>query len=66
MLISLLSLETFFIPASDVLQEILMASSLSDGSGTKVVTEPLLEFMSTNGRAIYERSIVRKLTYHCQ
>ena len=60
MLISLLSLETSFICASDVLQEILTSSSLADGSGNKVLTEPLLEFMATNGRAIYERSISRE------
>ncbi|KAF8591613.1 ARM repeat-containing protein [Ramaria rubella] len=57
MLISLLSLETSFVSASDVLQEILTASSLSDGSGTRVLTEPLIEFMSTSGRAIYKQSI---------
>ncbi|KAF8523853.1 ARM repeat-containing protein [Gautieria morchelliformis] len=58
-LISLLSVEASFIPASDVLQEILTSSSLSDGSGTKVLTEPLLDFMATNGRLIYERSITQ-------
>ena len=63
MLISLLSFETSFISASDVLQEILTSSSLSDGSGNKVLTEPLLEFMSTNGRAIYEQSLSRKDVY---
>jgi importin-13 len=60
MLISLLSVEASFIPASDVLQEVLTSSSLSDGSGAKVLTEPLLDFMASSGRSIYERTITRE------
>ena len=60
MLTSLLSYETSFIPASDVLQEILTSSSLCGGSGNKALTELLLEFLSTNGRTIYERSLSRE------
>ncbi|KAF8511488.1 ARM repeat-containing protein [Hysterangium stoloniferum] len=57
MLVSLLSFEHSFVAASDTLQEILTSSSLADGSGNKILTEPLLDFLSTSGRAIYERSI---------
>ncbi|GJJ09063.1 hypothetical protein Clacol_003285 [Clathrus columnatus] len=61
MLLSLLRFEPSFIPASDVLQEILSSSSLSDGSGKKVLTDPLLDFLVTQGAAIYEQSLARGL-----
>ncbi|KIJ41891.1 hypothetical protein M422DRAFT_68108 [Sphaerobolus stellatus SS14] len=56
-LISLLSFEPSFIPASDVLQEVMTSSSLSDGSGSKVLTEPLLDYFCRHGQAIYEQTI---------
>lgn len=46
-----------FIPASDSLQELLTASSLCDGSGTKTVTEPLLLWLDRYGGPIVQASI---------
>ncbi|KAH9851222.1 ARM repeat-containing protein [Lenzites betulinus] len=46
-----------FIPASDTLQELLSRSALSDGSGTKTVTEPLLLWLDRYGWAIVQTTI---------
>ncbi|KAH9477137.1 Importin-13 [Psilocybe cubensis] len=43
-----------FIGASDALQEITTKSPLSDGSGSKTLTEPLMIWMDTVGRQIME------------
>lgn len=51
-----------FIPASDSLQELLTASSLCDGSGTKTVTEPLLLWLDRYGGPIVQASIDGTLT----
>ncbi|KAL5498163.1 hypothetical protein ACEPAH_2293 [Sanghuangporus vaninii] len=56
-LVKLLSNEENFVGASDVLQEILNASSFSDGSGIKVLTEPLLAFLETGGLPIVQQTI---------
>jgi hypothetical protein len=53
-LIQLLSNELTFIGASDVLQEILTTSPLSDGSGTKTLTEPLFTFLEGAGSTIVQ------------
>lgn len=54
MLISLLNpaAEEAFIAASDALQEILSKSALSDGSGTRTLTEPLLFWLDRVGTVI--------------
>ncbi|KZO91650.1 ARM repeat-containing protein [Calocera viscosa TUFC12733] len=57
LLISLLSSRDTFIAASDVLQEILTTSALSDGRGTKTLTEPLLAWIEASGQAILNESI---------
>ncbi|KAI5120002.1 hypothetical protein M0805_008463 [Coniferiporia weirii] len=57
-LIRLLSNESTFIGASDVLQEILISSPLADGAGTKTLTEPLLTFLETGGAAIVQQMLV--------
>ncbi|KAI9058664.1 ARM repeat-containing protein [Trametes sanguinea] len=49
--------EQAFIPASDTLQELLSRSALSDGSGTKTVTEPLLLWLDRYGNAIVQTTI---------
>ncbi|KDR78193.1 hypothetical protein GALMADRAFT_65460 [Galerina marginata CBS 339.88] len=46
--------DSIFIAASDVLQEMSTKSPLSDGSGTKTFTEPLMVWMSTTGNGIME------------
>ncbi|RPD63454.1 ARM repeat-containing protein [Lentinus tigrinus ALCF2SS1-6] len=46
-----------FIPASDTLQELLIKSALSDGSGTKTVTEPLLLWLDRYGDAIMRTTV---------
>ncbi|KAI8996297.1 ARM repeat-containing protein [Trametes punicea] len=49
--------EQAFIPASDTLQELLSRSALSDGSGTKTVTEPLLLWLDRYGSAIVQATV---------
>jgi len=46
--------ERLFISASDTLQEIMSKSALSDGSGTKTLTEPLLVWFDVVGTKIFE------------
>lgn len=46
-----------FIAASDVLQEILSKSALSDGSGSKTLTEPLLLYLDIWGSKIVEATL---------
>ncbi|KAF8995387.1 armadillo-type protein [Cyathus striatus] len=43
---------TAFISASDSLQEIMSKSTLADGSGSKTLTEPLLDWLDTYGSQI--------------
>ncbi|KAH8077079.1 ARM repeat-containing protein [Cristinia sonorae] len=49
--------EDEFVLASDALQEILSRSALSDGAGTKTLTEPLLVWCERYGGAIVEQTI---------
>ncbi|KAI0651047.1 ARM repeat-containing protein [Trametes meyenii] len=46
-----------FVPASDTLQELLSQSALSNGSGSKTVTEPLLLWLDRYGGAIVQSSV---------
>ncbi|PPQ95113.1 hypothetical protein CVT25_011656 [Psilocybe cyanescens] len=48
---------SIFIAASDVLQEVTTKSPLSDGSGTKTLTEPLMIWMDTVGNRIMEATL---------
>lgn len=61
MLISLLDPnfpdDSIFIAASDSLQEVTTKSPLSDGSGSKTLTEPLMVWMDTVGNRIMESSL---------
>lgn len=59
MLISLLNPaeDLMFIAASDGLQEILSKSALSDGSGTRTLTEPLLFWFDRAGTAIVREAV---------
>lgn len=56
--------EDEFTLASDALQEILSRSALSDGSGTKVLTEPLLIWLERYGRFIVEQTLNGESRYH--
>ncbi|KAH8827860.1 armadillo-type protein [Flagelloscypha sp. PMI_526] len=49
--------DPIFVAASDSLQEIMQHSHLSDGSGAKVLTEPLLVWLETTGTRLIEASI---------
>ena len=49
--------EQAFVAASDSLQELLSRSALSDGAGTKTVTEPLLLWLDRYGNAIVQATI---------
>ena len=49
--------ETVFVAASDVLQEILSSSALSDGAGSKTLTEPLLLWLETWGGQIVQGTL---------
>jgi hypothetical protein len=46
-----------FTAASDTLQEIMTKSALSDGSGSKTLTEPLLLWLDSTGGRIVEASL---------
>lgn len=46
-----------FIAASDALQEILSKSALSDGSGSRTLTEPLLFWLDRVGTAIVQQTV---------
>lgn len=60
MLIQLLSNESTFVGASDVLQEIMSSSILSDGAGSKTLTEPLLAYLGQGGAAIVQQTLTGK------
>ncbi|CCM04086.1 uncharacterized protein FIBRA_06245 [Fibroporia radiculosa] len=49
--------EDAFVLASDTFQEIMAKSALSDGSGTKTLTEPLLLWSDAHGRKIIEATL---------
>ncbi|KAF9471249.1 ARM repeat-containing protein [Pholiota conissans] len=49
--------ESIFIAASDALQELTTNSALSDGSGSKTITEPLLLWLDTVGCRIVESTL---------
>lgn len=49
--------EDEFILASDALQEVLSRSALSDGAGTKALTEPLLVWCERYGGIIVEQTL---------
>jgi hypothetical protein len=63
--------ESIFIPASDTLQEIMSKSALSNGSGNKTLTEPLLIWLDMWAGRIVESTLssksshsrMRRLTY---
>ena len=46
-----------FILASDTLRELLTKSALSDGFGTKTVTEPLLLWLDQHGDPIIHTAV---------
>lgn len=49
--------EDVFVPASDALQAVMSESALSDGSGSKTLTEPLLVWIHTWGGRIVEATL---------
>ncbi|KAF9529893.1 armadillo-type protein [Crepidotus variabilis] len=49
--------ETIFVAASDALQELLSKSALSDGSGTRTLTEPLLVWFDVVGNRITQNAL---------
>ena len=49
--------DAIFIASSETLQEILSKSALSDGSGTRTLTEPLLIWLDSTGAQIVDRSV---------
>ena len=53
-----------FILASDTLQELLTKSALSDGSGTKTVTEPLLLWLDRYGDSIIRTAVNGRCEQH--
>ncbi|KAF9456910.1 armadillo-type protein [Collybia nuda] len=46
-----------FVAASDALQEVMSKSALSDGSGSRTLTEPLLLWVDSTGSRIVEASL---------
>ncbi|KAF9513538.1 hypothetical protein BS47DRAFT_1393254 [Hydnum rufescens UP504] len=57
LLLSNLSQSDMFIPSCNVVIEILSSSSLSGGTGTKILTEPILFWLEHQGRLIYDSSL---------
>ncbi|KAL0062877.1 hypothetical protein AAF712_010197 [Marasmius tenuissimus] len=57
-IISLLQTEVddVFVGASDTLQEVMTKSALSDGSGTRILTEPLLVWLDSRGSQVVNNS----------
>ncbi|KAJ4473110.1 armadillo-type protein [Lentinula aciculospora] len=49
--------DTIFVAASDTLQEIMSKSPLSDGSGTRILTEPLLLWLQLTGANIVDSAV---------
>ncbi|KZP33116.1 ARM repeat-containing protein [Athelia psychrophila] len=49
--------DAIFIPASDALQEVMSKSAMSDGSGSKTLTEPLLIWLDTWAGPIVETTL---------
>lgn len=49
--------EAIFVAASDALQELTTKSALSDGSGSRTVTEPLLLWFNAVGNGMMETSL---------
>ncbi|KAJ3868242.1 armadillo-type protein [Lentinula novae-zelandiae] len=49
--------DTTFVAASDTLQEIMSKSPLSDGSGTRILTEPLLLWLHLTGTNIVDSAV---------
>lgn len=64
MLITLLNPEAdaTFVAASDSLQEIMAKSALSDGSGSRILTEPLLLWLHLAGTAIVDSAVQSRFT----
>ncbi|KAL0571967.1 hypothetical protein V5O48_009993 [Marasmius crinis-equi] len=58
-IISLLQpdIDDVFVGASDTLQEIMTKSALSDGSGSRILTEPLLVWLDSRGSQIVNNSL---------
>lgn len=54
--------ETAFVLASDTLQEVMAKSALSDGSGSKTLTEPLLLWFERHGGKIAQETHSSKLS----
>lgn len=46
-----------FVATCDVLEEIMTKSSMSSGRGTKVLTEPLLAWVTSEGAMILQESL---------
>ena len=49
--------DSVFIAASDALQELTSKSPLSDGAGTKTLTEPLMVWFNSTGNKIIENAL---------
>ncbi|THV01907.1 ARM repeat-containing protein [Dendrothele bispora CBS 962.96] len=54
--------DTVFVASSESLQEITTKSALSDGSGSKTLTEPLLFWLDTIGHRIVENAVQSGIT----
>lgn len=57
--------ESLFVPASDVLQELMAHPPFCDGSGSKTLTEPLLIWIEKWGGPVVQTSIQSKLVVAC-
>ena len=62
-LIGLLRDKDSFIATCDVLEEIMTKSALSAGKGTKILTEPLLQWVASEGTLILQESLSGTLSF---
>ncbi|KAF8305820.1 hypothetical protein DL93DRAFT_2065964, partial [Clavulina sp. PMI_390] len=56
-IVNTLSRPDLFVGATDVICELMTSSPLSSGSGTKILTDPLLQWLEVEGREIYQASV---------
>ena len=63
LLIPLLRVPDSFVATAEVLMDILTKSSMQDGKGGKILTEPLLDFIVAVGPTIVQESLSSKFLF---
>lgn len=65
-LLNSLSHPDLFVNASDVISELMTSSALGAGAGTRILTDPLLQWVENEGKEIFQSSVESQsiLAYH--